>query len=163
MPNSEQDVAQPNTTPLKPMPEHLYDALLVSLRTTLGAEWGVSDRVHAAHARQIRDSLQDVGGAYIVGDAELDAQGLHVDVWVDVAELSPTIADAVAAEALHGPDGQEIFLVCRTYEDDGIRYRFARGSIEAGMIGSVRLIGPYARDVARLGRIGSGQITSFSA
>lgn len=163
VPNSDQDVAQQKNSQLKPMPEHLYDALVTSLRTTLGADWGKSDTVQMAHVKNIRECLEDVSGAYIVGNPDHDQHGLHVDVWVDVANLSPTMADTVATEALQSPGGQEIFVVCRTYEDDGIRYRFARGTTDAGVIGSVRLIGPYARDVARLGRIGSGQIMGFSA
>jgi hypothetical protein len=54
-------------------------------------------------------------------------------------------------------------LLCRSYEEEGIRYRFASGTMDAGVIGSMRLIGPNARDIARLGQIGSGQSTEFSA
>lgn len=99
----------------------------------------------------------------MVGNPEQDQHGLHVDVWVDLHELDQTVADAAAAEALHGLGGEEILVLCRAYEDDGIRFRFASGTIGAGVIGSMRLIGPYARDVARLGRIGSGQIAGFCA
>ena len=163
MPKSEQDINQQRQSPLKPLPEHLYNALLASIRTTLGNDWGTSDTPQAAQARKIRESLKQLGDAYMVGDPEQDQLGLHVDVWVDLAELDPEIADAVAAEALHGLGSQEILILCRAYEEDGIRYRFASGTVDAGVIGSVRLVGPYARDVAQLGRIGSGHISGFSA
>ncbi len=145
------------------MPDHLYNALVASIRATLGNEWGVADKPQVAPARQIRERLKELGGAYMVGQPQQDQHGLRIDVWVDVAELDPIVADTVATEALHGLGGQEILVLCRAWEDDGIRYRFASGTIDAGVIGSVRLIGPYARDIARLGRLGSGQVTGFSA
>lgn len=148
---------------MKPMPEHLYDALVASIRTTLGSDWGVAGKPQSVLARHIHERLKRLGGAYIIGTLEQDQQGLHVDVWVDLADLDPVAADAVAADVLRGLGDQEVLVLCRAFEEDGIRYRFASGTVEGGVIGSVRLIGPYAREVAQLGRIGSGQTTEFSA
>jgi hypothetical protein len=73
------------------------------------------------------------------------------------------LADDIVNELLHGLGDREILLVCRAFEDDGIHYRFASGTVEAALVGTIVLIGPYARDAARLARIGSGQPLGFSA
>lgn len=163
MPNFDQDVRQRLSTAFKPIPEHLYEALVASIRTTLGSDWGIARVPQNAHARQIRERLKNVGGAHLVGNARQDHHGLHMDVWVDLAELDPADADLVAFQTLSALGSQDILLLCRSFEDDGIHYRYAIGTVDAGVVGSVRLIGPYARDVARLGRIGSGQANGYSA
>ncbi len=145
------------------MPEHLYEALVASIRATLGSDWGVARKPQNLHVRQIRERLKGLTGTYMSGSPEQDQHGLHIQIWVDFSELDPSHADTVALELLDGLGAQEILLLCRSYEEDGIRYRFASGTMNAGVIGSMRLIGPNARDIARLGRIGSGQSTGFSA
>lgn len=145
------------------MPEHLYEALVASIRATLGSDWGVARKPQNLHVRQIRERLKGLTGTYMSGSPEQDQHGLHIQIWVDFSELDPSHADTVALELLDGLGAQEILLLCRSYEEDCIRYRFASGTMNAGVIGSMRLIGPNARDIARLGRIGSGQTTGFSA
>ncbi|CAN5340334.1 hypothetical protein BH24CHL2_BH24CHL2_4080 [soil metagenome] len=163
MPDSDQNVSERPISPFKPIPEHLYDALVATIRATLGNDWGVAKRPQNVHVRQIRERLKTLTGAYMAGNPELDQHGLHIEVWVDFSELDPSRADTVAVEVLDGLGAQEVLLLCRSYEEEGIRYRFASGTMDAGVIGSMRLIGPNARDIARLGQIGSGQSTEFSA
>lgn len=151
-------------TPLKPMPEHLYDAVVGTLRTSLGPRWGKpGDGVNAA-IRLIRESVKGLEGVYIATDPEHDdQQGVRVQLWVDHDDLDLMVADDVVSETLRGLGDREILVVCRTFEDDGIHYRFASGSVDVGLVGTIELVGPYARDVARLARIGSGQPLGFSA
>lgn len=164
MSNSTHESVEVPQAPLKPMPEHLYDAVVAALRHSLGAKWGKpGEGVHAAK-RRIRESVQGLEGIYIASDLDHDAQrGVIVHLWVDLDELDLFLADDVVSETLRGLVDREILIVCRTFEDDGIHYRFASGSVDVGLVGTIVLVGPYARDVARLARIGSGQPLEFSA
>ena len=162
--NSAHEAVDVPYAPLKPMPEHLYDDVLGALRQSLGARWGKpGDGVHAA-LRRIRESVSGLDGIYIAADLDHDDhRGVRVQLWVDLEDLDLYLADDVVSETLRGLGDREILVVCRTFEDDGIHYRFASGSVDVGLVGTVMLVGPYARDVARLARIGSGQPLEFSA
>lgn len=164
MSNSAHEAVEVQHASLKPMPEHLYDAVVAALRSSLGARWGKpGEGVHAA-MRRIRETVESLDEIYIASDLDHDDQrGVIAHLWVDLDELDLYLADDVVSETLRGLGDREILVVCRTFEDDGIHYRFASGSVEAGLVGSIVLVGPYARDVARLARIGSGQALQFSA
>lgn len=164
MSNSTHEAVEVPHAPLKPMPEHLYDSVVASIRQSLGAKWGKpGDGVHAA-LRCIRETVNSLDGVYVASDlAHDDQRGVVAHLWVDLEELDLFLADDVVSETLRGLGDREILIVCRTFEDDGIHYRFASGSVDAGLVGTLVLVGPYARDVARLARIGSGQPLEFSA
>lgn len=164
VPKSTDEAVELPHTPLKPMPEHLYDAVLGTLRTTLGSRWGrPGDGVNAA-IRLIRESVKGLDGIYIATDPSHDQQrGIRIQLWVDHDDLDLMVADDVVSETLRGLGNREILVMCRTFEDDGIHYRFASGTVDVGLVGTIVLVGPYARDVARLARIGSGQPLGFSA
>ena len=150
--------------PLRPMPEHVFDALLTTLRESLGDRWGIVRLPLPALVRAIRSTIDQLEGVYLA--AELDRgvdRDLRVQLWVDRPDLDLALADEIVEEALRGFGDREILLVCRTLEDDGLHYRFASGKVEAALIGTIALVGPYARDAAHLARIGSGQATGFSA
>ena len=150
--------------PLRPLPEHLYEVLVASLRQSLGDRWGRPGKGVSAAMRRIRETVGELDAVYIAADLDHDDQhGVRVPLWVDIADMDLYLADDIVSETLRGLGDREILVVCRTFEDDGIHYRFASGSVEAGLTGTVVLAGPYARDVARLARIGSGQALEFSA
>lgn len=153
-----------STTPLKPMPEHLYDAVVGSLRSTLGSNWGTpNEGIHAA-IRGLRDAVQRMEGVYLAADPEHDDQhGVRAELWADHADLDTNVADDIISGALRGLGDREILVLCRTFEDEGIHYQFASGTVDVGLVGTIVLIGPYARDVAQLARIGSGQPLGFNA
>lgn len=88
---------------------------------------------------------------------------LRIDLWVDRDDLDTGSADEVVTKVLQGLGNREILIICRAYEDQAIVYQFASGTVDLGLIGTIGLVGPYARDLARLARIGSGQSIEFSA
>jgi hypothetical protein len=150
--------------PLRPMPEHLYDALLSTLRESLGERWGVARGALPALMRALRSTMQELEGVYLAAELDHDAQrGLSAQLWIDRPDLDLGLADDIISETLRGFGDREILLVCRTFKDDGIHYRFASGTVEAALAGTIVLVGPYARDAAHLARIGSGQPVGFSA
>jgi hypothetical protein len=150
--------------PLRPMPEHVYDALLDVLRQSLGDRWGGARDVLPLAVRAVREVVEDLDRVYIVAEIDADAQrGLRVQLWVDRDDFDLVLADDIVNEVLHGFGDREILLVCRTFEDDGIHFRFASGTVDSALAGVVVLVGPYARDAARLARIASGQPQGFSA
>lgn len=160
---TQEPVEVPHGT-LRPMPEHLYDALLETLRQSLGERWGAARGAIPAILHSIRGTIDDLDDVYVAADLDHDAQrGVRVQLWVDRADFDLMLADDIVNELLHGLGDREILLVCRAFEDDGIHYRFASGTVEAALVGTIVLIGPYARDAARLARIGSGQPLGFSA
>jgi hypothetical protein len=162
--NSARESVDVPYAPLKPMPEHLYDAVVGTLRQSLGARWGKPGEGINAVYRRIRESVSGLDNIYIAADLDHDDQrGVRIQLWVDLDDLDPYLADDIVSETLRGLGDREILVVCRTFEDDGIHYRFASGSVDVGLAGTIILIGPYARDVARLARIGSGQPLEFSA
>jgi hypothetical protein len=149
---------------LRPMPEHLYETVLAALRGSLGARWGRPVDGMRAAIRRIRETVESLEGVYVASDLDHDAQrGVIAPLWVDIEDLDLFLADDIVSETLRGLGDREILIVCRTFEDDGIHYRFATGSVDSGLIGTIVLVGPYARDLARLARIGSGQALQFSA
>lgn len=150
--------------PLRPMPEQLFDSLLATLRESLGERWGVARGALPVLMRSIRASVHELDGVYVASELDDDAQrGVRVQLWVDRADLDLELADDIVGELLRGLGDREILLVCRMFEDDGIHYRFASGTVEAALAGTIVLVGPYARDAAHLARIGSGQPLGFSA
>lgn len=164
MSKSTDEAVEMQHAPLKPMPEHLYDAVVGSLRTTLGSKWGRPGNGINAAIRRIRESVSGLDGVYIASDPNHDdKQGVSIQLWVDHADLDLFLADDVVSETLRSLGDREILVMCRTFEDDGIHYRFASGTVDTGLVGTIMLVGPYARDVARLARIGSGQPLGFSA
>lgn len=163
MPDSTQEQFDMVPGPLRPMPEHVFDALLNTLRESLGDSWGAIRAPMPALVRTIRSAVDELDGIYLA--AELDRgpeHGLRMQLWVDRPELDLPIADQIVGEVLRGFGDREILLVCRILEDDGFHYRFASGTVEAALVGTIALVGPYARDAAHLARIGSGQPTGFS-
>ncbi len=164
MPRSAQETVETAHAPLRPLPEHLYDAVVGALRQSLGDRWGRPGKGISAAMRRIRETVGELDAVYISADLDHDDQrGVQVSLWVDIADVDLYLADDIVSETLRGLGDREILVVCRTFEDDGIHYRFASGSVEVGLTGTVVLVGPYARDVARLARIGSGQALTFSA
>lgn len=164
MPDSTQEQTDLVPGSLRPMPEHVFDALLVALRESLGDRWGAVRAPLPALVRAIRSAVDEMDGVYLA--AELDRsveRDLRVQLWVDRPELDLALADEIVGESLRGFGDREILLVCRTLEDDGLHYRFASGTVEAALTGTIALVGPYARDAAHLARIGSGQPIGFSA
>ncbi|MDQ4044267.1 MAG: hypothetical protein M3173_02310 [Chloroflexota bacterium] len=150
--------------PLRPMPEHLYDAVLVALRGALGSRWGKPGKSVGRAFRHIRETVTDLEGVHLAADLDHDEQaGLRIVLWVDRDDFDLQLADDIANETLRSLGDREILLACRSLEEDGIRYRFASGSVERGTVGAIMLIGPYAHDVSRLARIGIGQPMGFSA
>jgi hypothetical protein len=162
--NSTQESVELPDGPLRPMPEHLYDAVLDVLRQSLGGRWGVSLRAVHAVVHSVRSTVDELDGVYVAADFDHDAnRGVRVQLWVDRDDFDLALADDIVNELLRGLGDREILVMCRTFEDDGIHYRFASGTVEAALIGTIVLVGPYARDAARLARIGSGQPLGFSA
>lgn len=150
--------------PLRPMPEQLFDTLLTTLRESLGERWGVARGALPVLMRAVRASVHELDGVYVAAELDDDAQrGVRVQLWVDRDDLDLELADDIVGETLRGLGDREILLVCRMFEDDGIHYRFASGTVEAALAGTIVLVGPYARDAAHLARIGSGQPLGFSA
>ncbi len=150
--------------PLRPMPEHVFDALLNTLREALGDRWGTLQAPMPALGRALRSAVDALDGVYMAARLDVAAEdGLRAQLWVDRADLDLMLADEIVAEALRGFGDREILLVCRTFEDDGLHYRFASGTVEAALSGTIVLVGPYARDAAHLARIGTGQPLGFSA
>lgn len=150
--------------PLRPMPEHLYDALLGTLRTSIGSRWGAPGRNPVRVFQRIRETIRELEDIHLAADLDHDdIVGLKIQLWVDRNDLDLYLADDIVNETLRGLGDREILLSCRSLDDDGIRYRFASGTIEHGNVGMIALVGPYARDVSHLTRLGSGQPTSFSA
>jgi hypothetical protein len=146
------------------MPEHVYDAVLDTLRQSLGERWGSARGAIPTVVRNVRATVQEIDGVYVAADLDHDAQrGVRIQLWVDRDDFDLELADDIVAETLHGIGDREILVVCRAFEDDGIHYRFASGTVETALIGTIALVGPYARDAARLARIGSGQPLGFSA
>lgn len=146
------------------MPEHVFDAVLSTLRDTLGESWGTIRGPMPALVRAIRSTTDKLEGVYLAAELDRGAgRDLRVQLWVDRPELNLELADEIVGEALRGFGDREILLVCRSLEDDGLHYRFASGTVEAALTGTIALVGPYARDTAHLARIGSGQPTGFSA
>ncbi len=150
--------------PLRPMPEHLFDVVLVSLRGALGSRWGKPDRGIGKVFRRVRGAVSELEDIHLAADMDHDEEiGARIHIWVDREDLNLLLADDIANEILRGLGGREILIVSRSLEDDGLRYAFAAGDTERGVVGIVTLIGPYANDVSRLARIGSGQPTRMSA
>lgn len=164
MPDSTHEQIDLVPGPLRPMPEHVFDALLGTLRESLGDRWGAIRAPIPVLVRALRTTLAELEGVYLA--AELDRtseRDLRVQLWVDRPDLDLALADVIVGEALRGFGDREILLVCRSLEDDGLHYRFASGTVEAALTGTIALVGPYARDAAHLARIGSGQPIGFSA
>jgi hypothetical protein len=150
--------------PLRPMPEHVFDALLTTLRESLGERWGTVRAPLPALRRAIRSAVDELEGVYLAAELARGAEhGLRLQLWVDRADLDLVLADEIVEETLRGFGDREILLVCRTFEDDGLHYRFASGTVETALAGTIVLVGPYARDAAHLARIGSGQPLGFNA
>ncbi len=150
--------------PLRPMPEHVFDALLTTLRESLGQRWGTVRATLPALGRAIRSAEDELEGVYMAARLDRGAEnGLRLQLWVDRSDLDLALADEIVEETLRGFGDREILLVCRAFEDDGLHYRFASGTVEAALTGTIMLVGPYARDAAHLARIGSGQPRGFSA
>ncbi len=164
MPDSTHEQIELVSGPLRPMPEHVFDALLSTLRESLGERWGAIRMPLPALVRALRSAVDDLEGVYLAAELDRGAErDLRVQLWVDRPDLDLALADGIVEEALRGFGDREILLVCRTLEDDGLHYRFASGTVEAALTGTIALVGPYARDAAHLARIGSGQPIGFSA
>jgi hypothetical protein len=162
--NSARETVDLPQAPLKPLPDHLYDAVLTVLQESLGARWGKSRRGMPRVGRRVREAVQEMDDVYVAADLDHDDQrGVRIQLWVDRDDLELSLADDIVHETLRGLGDREILAVCRSFEDDGIHYRFVSGTVETGLIGIIVLVGPYARDVAHLALIGSGQPLGFSA
>jgi hypothetical protein len=117
-----------------------------------------------ALARAIRGAVDALEGVYLAAEPDRGAdRSLRLQLWVDRSDLDLALADEIVEETLRGFGDREILLVCRTFEDDGVHYRFAAGTVVSALAGTIVLVGPYARDAAHLARIGSGQAVGFSA
>lgn len=149
---------------LKPLPEQVYTSVVAALRETLGNRWGRHHGGLARVGRRVREAVQEMDGIYVAAELDHeDRRGVRIQLWVDRDDLDLDLADDIVHETLRGIGDREILAVCRSFEDEGIQYRFASGTVEGGLVGLISLVGPYARDAAHLARIGSGQPVGFSA
>jgi hypothetical protein len=161
---AEREAVEVPQAPLRPMPEHLFDLVLVSLRGALGSRWGKPDRGTRKVFRRVRGAISELEDVHLAADMDHDDQiGARIRIWVDREDLNLILADDIVNKILRALGGREILIVSRSLEDDGLRYAFAAGDTERGVVGIVMLKGPYAKDVSRLGRIGSGQPSRMSA
>jgi hypothetical protein len=149
---------------LRTIPEHVFDVVLVSLRAALGSQWGKPDREVGQVFRRVRGTISDLEDIHLAADMDhSDKVGVRIQVWIDRQDLDLLLADDISYDILRGLRDREILIVSRSLEEDGLRYAFASGNTERGVVGVMMLIGPYAKDVSRLARISSGQPTRMSA
>lgn len=159
-----QEAVEVPQAPLRPMPEHLFDAVLTSLRGALGSRWGKPNRAIGKVFRRVRGVISELEDIHLAADMDYDDKvGARIHIWVDRADLNLLLADDIVHDILRGLGDREILVVSRSLEDDGLRYAFAAGDTERGIVGIVMLVGPYAKDVSQLARVGSGQPTRMSA
>src|SRR5690625_3357803 len=110
------------------MPEHLFDAVLGALRQSLGDSWGVPGEGVRAAMHRLRATIDELDGIYIAADPDHgEKRGLRIQLWADRDDLDLSLGDDVVTETLRSLGDREILAVCRTFEDDGIHYRFASG------------------------------------
>jgi hypothetical protein len=149
---------------LQPLSEDLYDGLVTSLRASLGAGWGKPSRKSLAALRSLVTAARDIDDVHVASSSDHpQRKELRIDLWVDKDDLDPLRADHIVQQVLRGLGDREMLIVCRAYDVDAILYRFATGNVESGVTGAIALVGPYARDVATLARLGKGQTVGFSA
>jgi hypothetical protein len=146
------------------MPDQLYDAALRGIRESLGPKWGRPARSLRHVHLGVRQAVSEMDGVHVASEFERDGdRGIALQLWVDRDDLDLSLADDIVSEVLCGLGDREFLVVCRTFERDGLHYRFATGTVDAGLVGTVMLVGPYARDVSHLAQIGRGQPRGFSA
>lgn len=121
----------------------MVDSVIKAFRDQYGTAWTDDEEANLRFTIDVEHVLQDIDGAHLIGDPELDGGAVTLRFWVDQPIEDLMSADVLAYE-IFGRLSEEIFYAERRFESSGLRYPFVTGSSRHGHVGSVVLSGPHA-------------------
>ena len=118
-----------------------------ALQALYGEKWLEDDDANARFMAESQVAFEDVDGAHMIGDPDIDEGEVAFNVWVDEPIVDILAADQLAFD-LFSRISEEIFFTERVIKQRTIDYPFVTGSSRHGHIGSLVLVGPHASDFA---------------
>lgn len=118
-----------------------------ALRKRYGESWARDEEANLRFSADVEHVLQDVDGAHLIGEPDLDEDEVKLTVWVDVPLRDLMSADQLAYD-IFGRLSEEIFYAERRFAPKVVHYDFVTGSASHGHVGALILAGPHAADFA---------------
>jgi hypothetical protein len=129
---------------MNPAVKTIADALLA----LYGDEWFSDDDANARFVAETQLAFEDVEGAHMIGEPELEDGRIEFNLWVDEPIEDILAADQLAFD-LFSRISEEIFYTERVIKQRTVDYPFVTGSDRHGHMGAIVLSGPHASDFAQ--------------
>jgi hypothetical protein len=127
--------------------EDVRNGVVAAMRGVYGDEWAADHEAVLRFSLEAQAVLQDLDGAHLLGEPQVDDSGILLRLWVDRPVPDLMTADAVAYAAF-GRIAEQVFFAERLFEPGGLRYSFVTGTPRRGIVGVLLLSGPHAADFA---------------
>jgi len=124
--------------------ESITDALLA----LYGNEWLSDDDANARFVAESQMALDDVEGAHIIGEPDVEDGQVEFTIWVDEPIEDMLAMDQLAFDVF-SRISEEIFFTERVVKQRTVDYPFVTGSERHGHLGALVLSGPHASDFAQ--------------
>lgn len=131
------------------MPSALFGFMHEAIKERLGEEWASVSPASEEFIATLAINAQTLDGVHLVGEPELFQSTVRLTLWIDFPIIDLGDVDEVAFE-LFGRVAPEVLLSTRSVGERTMEYRFLAGSVEAGHLGELELVGPYVAEFARL-------------
>ncbi len=125
----------------------MVEDVIDTLRKRYGEAWARDEEANLRFSADAEHLIEDVPGAHLIGDPEIEDGEVTLRVWVDFPLRDLMSADRLAYE-IFARLSEDLFYAERRFEAKAVRYPFVTGSQYHGHVGALVLAGPHAADFA---------------
>jgi hypothetical protein len=122
--------------------------VLAAMTARYGEDWLRDEDANERFAAESKVMLEDVDGAHLIGDPELEDDEVRFTVWVDTQIEDLLTADQIAYD-IFSRIAEEVFYTERIVKTRQLDYPFLTGSSRHGHKGVLVLAGPHAAEFAQ--------------